>query len=122
MDVDVSCSMSLLCAELTGCNSIIVWVYIAKPSFVQDLLWTMVPQWDFFHTAAIPHLPRPWQVHNHCLSLSDRQGISGSKVSQWELYRCMREKYGEEDFSYMPETFILPRLESILKFLKHSYM
>ena len=80
---------------------------------MQDLLWTMIPQWTFLHTAATPHLPRPWQVHNHCLSLSDRRGISGSKVSQWELYRCMREKYGEVDFSYMPETFILPRLEII---------
>ncbi|CAI8021259.1 Deoxyadenosine kinase [Geodia barretti] len=74
-----------------------------------DLLWTMVPQWEALHTTKTPGLPRPWQVHNHCLSLSNSRGISGSKVSQWEMYRCMREKHGEEAFSYMPDTFILPK-------------
>ena len=73
----------------------------------QDLLWTMVPQWDSLHTASTA---RPWQVHNHCLSLSNHRGISGNKVSQWEMYKCMRDKYHDENFSYMPETFILPRL------------
>ena len=69
----------------------------------------MVPQWEFLHTAKTPGLPRAWQVHNHCLSLSGHRGISGSKVSQWELYRCMREKHGAEAFSYMPATLILPK-------------
>lgn len=69
----------------------------------------MVPQWVALKTAKIPDYPRPWQTHNHCLSLSNHRGISGTKVSQWEMYRCMREKYGAEDFSYMPDTFILPK-------------
>ena len=69
----------------------------------------MVPQWDFLQKVPTPNLPRPWQVHNHCLALSDRRGISGGKVSQWEMYRCMREKYGADEFSYMPESFVLPR-------------
>ena len=67
--------------------------------FAQDLLWTMVPQWDFFRMASTPHLPRPWQIHNHCLALTNKRGISGSKVSQWELFRCMREKFGPEVYA-----------------------
>jgi hypothetical protein len=69
----------------------------------------MVPQWEALHTTKTPGLLRPWQVHNHCLSLSNGRGISGSKVSQWEMYRCMIEKHGQEAFSYMPDTFILPK-------------
>ena len=83
-------------------------------AYIKDLLWTMVPQWDFFHMAATPHLPRPWQIHNHCLALTNRRGISGSKVSQWELFRCMREKFGLEEFSYMPESPIIPRSVCVL--------
>ena len=69
----------------------------------------MIPQWDYLHTASTPNLPRPWQVHNHCLSLHDGIGISGSKVSQWELYKCMRKKHGPQEFNYMPESLVIPR-------------
>lgn len=70
----------------------------------------MVPQWNHLHLAATPNLPRPWQTHNHCLSLTGNRGISGSKVSQWELFRCMRERHGAAEFSYMPESLVLPEL------------
>ena len=69
----------------------------------------MVPQWDYLHMSSTRDLPRPWQIHNHCLSLTDKRGISGTKVSQWELYSCMRDKYGPEEFSYMPKSLVLPR-------------
>ena len=75
----------------------------------KDLLWTMVPQWSYLHTALTPALPRPWQVHNHCLSLHDGKGISGTKVSQWQFFKCMMTKYGSQHFDYMPETLVLPR-------------
>ncbi|XP_019855248.1 PREDICTED: tubulin polyglutamylase TTLL4-like [Amphimedon queenslandica] len=74
-----------------------------------DLLWTLIPQWDYLHTASTRNLPRPWQVHNHCLSLHDGDGISGTKASQWKHYQCMVSKFGTEKYNYMPETFILPR-------------
>ncbi len=76
---------------------------------MQDLLWTMIPQWNNFQTAQTPNLPRPWQVHNHCLSLRDGQGISGNKISQWNLYKCMRDKHGPIEYNYMPESLVLPR-------------
>lgn len=83
-----------------------------------DLLWTMVPQWHSLHTASTPDLPRPWQRHNHCLSLTNNRGISGAKVSQWKLYKCMRDAHGSKLFSYMPDSLILPdeapKLEEIL--------
>ena len=85
-------------------------MYACMCVYTQDLLWTMVPQWDYLQKTATPRLPRPWQTHNHCLALTGQQGISGTKVSQWELYQCMRNKYGENEFSYMPDTYILPRL------------
>ena len=72
----------------------------------------MIPQWDYLSLASTPNLPQPWQVHNHCLSLHNQRGISGSKASQWELFKCMRDKYGAEEFHYMPECVILPRLMS----------
>ncbi len=75
---------------------------------VKDLLWTMVPQWDFFPRASTPLLPRTWQVHNHCLPLTNNRGIAGGKVSQWKLFKCMRDKYGAKEFSYMPESLSLP--------------
>ena len=59
--------------------------------------------------ASTRRLPRPWQIHNHCLALTDKRGISGSKVSQWELFKCMKDKFGPEEFSYMPETLVIPR-------------
>lgn len=68
----------------------------------------MVPQWNHFRTAATPGLPRPWQIHNHCLALTNKRGISGGKVSQWQLYKCMRDKYGPSEFSYMPESLVIP--------------
>ena len=77
-------------------------------TIIQDLLWTMVPQWDHFHTASTRGLPRPWQIHNHCLALTNKRGISGGKVSQWQLYKCMRDKYGPMEFSYMPESLVIP--------------
>lgn len=76
---------------------------------MQDLLWAMIPQWDYLPRASTPNLPRLWQVHNHCLSLHNQRGISGSKTSQWELFKCMRNKYGEDEFHYMPECIVLPR-------------
>ena len=75
---------------------------------LQDLLWTMTPQWDHFRGADTPDLPRPWQIHNHCLPLTNKKGISGEKTSQWELYKCMRDKFGPAEFSYMPESLIIP--------------
>ncbi len=68
----------------------------------------MIPQWNYLHLAPTPDLPRPWQVHNHCLSLTDYRGISGGKVSQWLLFKCMRDKYGVDEFSYMPESLVIP--------------
>jgi len=74
----------------------------------QDLLWTMVSQWDFFKRAGTQGLPRSWQIHNHCLPLTNFRGVSGEKVSQWQLFKCMRNKFGSAEFSYMPESLILP--------------
>ena len=74
----------------------------------------MIPQWDYFSKAPTTNLPRPWQIHNHCLSLHDKRGISGGKISQWELFKCMRDKFGLEEFSYMPESFVLPRYNYII--------
>lgn len=86
-----------------------------------DLLWTMVPQWSSLPTSPSPdlQLPRPWQRHNHCLSLTDNRGISGGKISQWQLFKCMRKAHGSRHFSYMPESLILPdevsELERVFK-------
>ncbi len=69
----------------------------------------MIPQWDFIASSSTHGLPHTWQVHNHCLSLTDLRGISGGKVSQWQLFQCMRDKFGDKEFSYMPESLILPK-------------
>ena len=74
----------------------------------------MIPQWSYLHTALTPGLPRPWQVHNHCLSLHDGKGISGNKVSQWQFFKCMMTKYGSQQFDYMPETLALPRYMQLM--------
>ena len=66
-----------------------------------DLLWTMVPQWEHLPWWA----PRKWQVHNHCLSLSNFKGISGDKISQWDKFSCMKNKFGKEAYNYMPDSF-----------------
>ena len=86
-------------------------VEVFKPfNFIQtdtdewDLLWSMVPQWEHFPE----DIPRRWQVHNHCLTLVNFRGISGSKISQWEKFKCMQDKFGKESFSYMPDSFIPP--------------
>ena len=90
-------------------------VEVFKPfNFIQtdndewDLLWSMVPQWEHF-PEGIPHR---WQVHNHCLALTNFRGISGSKISQWEKFKCMQDKFGKESYNYMPDSFI-PPLEQI---------
>ena len=67
-----------------------------------DLLWSMVPQWDHFPNG----IPKKWQVHNHCLTLPNFKGISGDKISQWEKYRCMQDRFGTESYSYMPHSFV----------------
>lgn len=76
----------------------------------------MVPQWNHLRSSPTPNLPRPWQVHNHCLSLTNNRGISGDKVSQWKLYKCMRDVHGPQEFSYMPESLVLPELVKYLLF------
>ena len=75
-------------------------------------MWTLVPQWDYLKTPPNNDIPHKWQVHNHCLSLHGGRGISGSKVSQWELFQCMRAKHGSSKYGYMPETLIYPRYRS----------
>ena len=74
-----------------------------------DLLWSMVPQWGHFPDG----IPKKWQVHNHCLTLSNFKGISGDKISQWEKYRCMRDKFGMESYGYMPDSFVPSPQDSI---------
>jgi hypothetical protein len=85
-----------------------------------DLLWTLIPQWNYFHTAYTENMPRSWQLHNHCLSLRDGRGISGNKESQWELFKCMVDQHGSSHFNYMPDTLILPREKSLLKSMLDS--
>ncbi|KAI6650583.1 Tubulin polyglutamylase TTLL4-like isoform X2 [Oopsacas minuta] len=86
-------------------------VEVFKPlNFVQtdnddwDLLWSMVPQWDHFPNG----VPKKWQVHNHCFNLANFKGISGDKISQWEKFICMQNKFGKEVINYMPDSFIPP--------------
>ena len=94
--------------QMTGYAVSTLISMIKEKNFLQDLLWTLVPQWDYFDRASTADLPRPWQVHNHCLPLTNNRGISGAKVSQWKLFKCMRDKHGEKEFNYMPESLILP--------------
>lgn len=86
----------------------IMYSYIIL-SLTQDLLWTMFPQWNYIGQQSIT-VPHHWQVHNHCFSLQDNQGISGTKISQWEHYKCMLDRHGPDAFWYMPETIVLQRL------------
>lgn len=81
---------------------------------MQDLLWTMFPQWDYITQQSIA-VPSYWQVHNHCFALSNNQGISGTKISQWNHYKCMRDKHGPDAFQYMPKTIILQSDMDLLK-------
>lgn len=94
-------------------------VEVFKPfNFIQtdndewDLLWSMVPQWEHFPE----NIPHRWQVHNHCLTLVNFRGISGSKISQWEKFKCMQDKFGQGSYSYMPYSFITP-LEQISSYI-----
>ena len=47
------------------------------------------------------------QVHNHCFGLENLEGVSGSKVSQWKHFKCMQDAFGEYEFNFMPESFVL---------------
>ena len=95
--------------------------YILFAFIPQDLLWTMYPQWNFINKQSVT-VPSYWQIHNHCFALTDNQGISGTKISQWEHYKCMRNRYGPDAFWYMPETVVLQRLSTLLVLFYHIYV
>jgi hypothetical protein len=72
-----------------------------------DLLWSLVPQWDYLPKGD-EEFPRTWQIQNHCFGMRNVEGISGSKVSQWKHFECMRSEFGAKDFDFIPESYILP--------------
>eukprot|EP00731_Ephydatia_muelleri_P027787 Em0019g660a len=46
----------------------------------------MLPPLDWFHNCSeLQVSPRPWQIHNHCLSLSNKTGISGANLTMEPL-------------------------------------
>lgn len=73
---------------------------------VQDLLWSMTPQWHYLTHESI-EFPRRWQVHNHCFGLDNLEGVSGTKVSQWKHFKCMQDAFGEDEYNFMPESYVL---------------